>query len=204
MRLFFDCEFIDRGDAGIELLSIGIVREDGATYYAEPAEARLTHMNAFVAEHVVPHLVSQRTHTLDNDLARTHTVKPRRQIADEIAEFAGEDPRWYAYVDHYDWVCLSGLYGSLVDRPVSWPWGSVNLHTLAGLAGVDAEEEMLSEEQLTAPPLAVTVGHDLWVGPPLPAGAHHALAGAIWDRVLWDLIQLRAGDDPELAALVAS
>ena len=38
MRICFDTEFIEDGRT-IDLLSIGLVREDGATYYAEPAEA---------------------------------------------------------------------------------------------------------------------------------------------------------------------
>ena len=37
MRIWFDTEFIEDGRT-VDLLSIGMVREDGATYYAEPAE----------------------------------------------------------------------------------------------------------------------------------------------------------------------
>ena len=38
MKIFFDTEFIEDGKT-IDLLSIGAVRDDGETYYAEPAEA---------------------------------------------------------------------------------------------------------------------------------------------------------------------
>jgi hypothetical protein len=194
-RLFYDWEFVDTGDRLIGL-SLGIVREDGATYYAETPDAHHlfeslpTELTSWLHGHVVPHL------------HRGDMIKPRGQIAEEVGAFAGPSPRWYGYVDHYDWVLLSQLYGTLVDRPRHWPYGSIDLATLAELVGIDPEEDMLSEERLTAPPLSITVAFDLWSGPPLPAGAHHALAGAIWTRVLWDLIQRRAGDDPDCAVLV--
>ena len=38
MRIWFDTEFIEDGRT-IDLLSIGMVRDDGLEYYAEPQEA---------------------------------------------------------------------------------------------------------------------------------------------------------------------
>lgn len=51
---------------------------------------------------------------------------------------------------------------------------------------------------------------DEWVGPEnqfpgwehLPLTAHHAIPDALWAKRLWELIQIRAGDDPEYVALV--
>lgn len=190
-RLFYDWEFVDTGDRLIGV-SLGIVREDGATYYAEPAEASLDEANEFVMANVVPYLGS----------VAGPTTKPREQIAREVDTFAGTNPRWYGYVEHYDWVLLSQLYGTPTERPWHWPYGSIDLATLAEQVGLDPEADMLSEEQLTTYPFSVTVAHDLWAGPPLPAGAHHALAGAIWTRVLWDLIL--AGNDPATRAVVGA
>ncbi|MFE6967092.1 3'-5' exoribonuclease domain-containing protein [Agromyces sp. NPDC057679] len=106
MKVFFDTEFIEDGRT-IDLLSIGIVREDGATYYAEPAETDRSRASAWVIENVFPHL--------------TGPVKPRQVIAQEIVEFAGERPEFWAYVAAYDWVALCQLYGRLLDIPAGWP-----------------------------------------------------------------------------------
>ena len=72
MRIYFDTEFIEDGRT-IDLLSIGLVREDGATYYAEPAEADRDRASDWVRENVLPHL--------------TGPVKPRAVIAQEIVAF---------------------------------------------------------------------------------------------------------------------
>jgi hypothetical protein len=106
MRICFDTEFIEDGIT-IDLLSIGLVREDGATYYAEPAEANRSKASDWVKENVLPNL--------------TGPVKPRRVIAEEIIEFVGEDPEFWAYYADYDWVALCQLYGRMIDLPEGWP-----------------------------------------------------------------------------------
>jgi len=106
MWIAFDTEFIEDGRT-IDLLSIGLVRADGATYYAEPAEADRSRANDWVAENVLPHL--------------TGPVKPRAQIAAEIVDFAGDRPQFWAWYADYDWVALCQLYGRMIDLPDGWP-----------------------------------------------------------------------------------
>lgn len=105
-KIWFDTEFIEDGKT-IDLLSIGLVREDGATYYAEPAEADRSRADAWVSEYVLPHL--------------TGPIKPRAVIAAEIVEFAGPNPEFWAYYADYDWVALCQLYGRMIDLPDGWP-----------------------------------------------------------------------------------
>ena len=106
MRIFFDCEFIEDGRT-IELLSIGIVREDGATYYAEVAETDRSRACDWVKANVIPNL--------------TGPVLTRAQIAQDIVTFAGETPEWWAYYADYDWVALCQIYGRMIDLPDGWP-----------------------------------------------------------------------------------
>jgi hypothetical protein len=120
-RLVFDTEFIEDGRT-IDLLSIGIVREDGATYYAEPAEADRKRAGAWVVENVLPYL--------------TGPVKPRAQIAREVVEFAGDDPEWWAYFADYDWVALCQLYGRMIDLPSGWPMFCLDVKQEADRLGV--------------------------------------------------------------------
>jgi hypothetical protein len=55
VKYFFDTEFIEDGRT-IELLSIGMVAEDGRELYRENSEAPISLANDFVKEHVFPHL----------------------------------------------------------------------------------------------------------------------------------------------------
>ena len=104
--IVFDTEFIEDGRT-IDLLSIGLVRDDGATYYAEPAETDRGRASEWVAANVLPHL--------------TGPVKPRVQIANEIVAFVGPYPEFWAWYADYDWVALCQLFGTMMDLPPSWP-----------------------------------------------------------------------------------
>lgn len=182
LKIFYDTEFIDTGDELI-LLSIGLEREDGERYYAEPREADLSEASDWVEEHVLRHLDSwaawsanvlnkQYESARELYLAKT---KPRHQIAEEIVAFVGEDPDFFGYVDHYDWVLLSQLYGPLTERPGGWPWGSVNLAIRAVQLGIEPEHDLPLETELKG------FEH-------LPEHAHRADAGAAWTRRLYGTI----------------
>jgi hypothetical protein len=108
MKIWFDTEFLEDGKT-IELLSIGMVREDGLQYYAEPAEADISRAIAdpWLKANVIPHLSGQK--------------KLRTHIAAEILDFAGRKPEFWAYYADYDWVVLCQLYVRMVDLPKGWP-----------------------------------------------------------------------------------
>lgn len=106
MKIWFDTEFIEDGRT-IDLISIGLVREDGKVYYAECQECDLTRASEWVKENVLPHLGYQ--------------PQARSKIAADIVEFAGEKPEFWAYYADYDWVALCQLYGTMMDLPKGWP-----------------------------------------------------------------------------------
>lgn len=106
MKFWFDTEFIDDGKT-VELLSIGIVSEDGREYYAEAAETDRALACEWVKENVFPGL--------------TGPVMPKHQIAREIVSFAGASPEFWAYYAAYDWVVLCQLYGRMMALPRHWP-----------------------------------------------------------------------------------
>jgi hypothetical protein len=105
-RVWFDTEFIEDGRT-IDLLSIGMVREDGAEYYAECEECDLNRASDWVKANVFPHL--------------RRVWLPRLTIAREIREFVGPRPEFWAYYADYDWVALCQLYGTMMDLPAGWP-----------------------------------------------------------------------------------
>jgi hypothetical protein len=107
MRYFFDTEFIDNGKT-IELISIGIISQDGREYYAESSEFDPNNACPWVQENVIKYLDGH--------------AKPRSQIRDEIVAFIGEDiPIFYAYYGAYDWVIFCQLFGRMMDIPAHWP-----------------------------------------------------------------------------------
>ena len=52
MRFWFDTEFIEDGHT-IDLISIGVVAEDGRGFYAESSECDLSRANPWVKENVL-------------------------------------------------------------------------------------------------------------------------------------------------------
>jgi len=122
MRIWFDTEFIEDGKT-IDLLSIGMVREDGSTFYAENAEANLDKASDWVWKNVIPHL--------RGDAA----LLKRKDIAAAIVEFAGEKPEFWAYYADYDWVALCQLYGTMMDLPGGWPKFCLDVKQAAVMAG---------------------------------------------------------------------
>jgi hypothetical protein len=120
VKIWFDTEFIEDGKT-IDLISIGMVREDGRSYYAEAAECDLSRASDWVKKNVIPHLSGVKT--------------PRATIAAHIAEFAGETPEFWAYFADYDWVVLCQLYGTMMELPSEWPFFCMDVKQLAVSAG---------------------------------------------------------------------
>lgn len=108
MKIWFDTEFLENGRT-IELISIGLVSEDGREYYAETKKAvSLAMSDPWLHKNVFPHL-------------RGSDGKGRSDIALEIVQFVGERPEFWAYYADYDWVVLCQLFGRMIDLPGGWP-----------------------------------------------------------------------------------
>lgn len=108
MKIWFDTEFYENTFL-ISLISIGMVREDGATYYAESLLAdHLCHQDPWLMTNVKPHLRG------------LGWEKDRVRIQEEVLEFVGESPEFWAYYGAYDWVVLCHLFGRMIDLPKGW------------------------------------------------------------------------------------
>ena len=158
MKIFFDTEFIEDGHT-IDLISIGMVRDDGATYYAISTEFKARKASQWVKDNVLKYLPPRNANPVYDleDARAARAYKPRKQIAQEILEFVGEYPEFYAYYADYDWVALCQFYGTMMDLPETWPMYCRDIKQMADERGVDLDQ--------------------------IPqANKHHALADAEWAR----------------------
>jgi hypothetical protein len=127
MKYFYDTEFIEDGKT-IDLISIGIVSEDGRTYYAISNEFDAMKANDWVKENVLAKL------ELDVEL-----YKSRLQIRDEVAEFIRNDttvkPELWAYYAAYDHVALCQLFGTMMNLPKHFPMYTQDLKQVCDSLG---------------------------------------------------------------------
>jgi hypothetical protein len=113
MRIFFDTEFIEDGHT-IDLISIGMVTEDGVELYGESSECDLSRANDWVKANVLPHLRGGPTRILRSSIAAGI-------VAFVKAACNGEKPEFWGYYADYDWVALCQLYGPMINLPKGWP-----------------------------------------------------------------------------------
>lgn len=178
MKFFLDTEFIESGPSKpIQLISIGIVAEDGREFYAISSEWNEEDASQWVSENVIAKL---RTPPGDY-------WKPLRMIADELIQFvwtyfpenpAGlspcvrsemrEAPEFWGYYADYDWVVFCQIFGTMMDLPKGFPMYCRDIKQLCDDKG----------------------------NPKLPEqckGEHNALADARWNKTAWEFLDSLAG-----------
>lgn len=108
MKYFLDTEFIEYPYT-IDLISIGIVCEDGREYYAENEQCDFSKQDDWGKANVTPNLKG-------GEYLRT-----KAQMVDEIRCFITEKPEFWGYYSDYDWVVFCWLFGKMIDLPKGWP-----------------------------------------------------------------------------------
>ena len=178
MRYFYDCEFLENGRT-IDLISIGIVREDGQGYYAinaEMPEDRIR-QEPWLMANVIPQLHHPRRELPEGHLFDPvdPDVKPRKWIAREVMNFLLEkgEPELWADFGAYDHVVLCQLFGRMIDLPKGLP-----------MFTRDLQQRIADVQALSTRPLYLPVQ---------TKGAHDALADACHLKAQFDAIQKQLG-----------
>jgi hypothetical protein len=112
-KYFLDTEFLEDGKT-IELVSIGVVAEDGREYYAVSTEFDPQAAIAWVRDHVLSQLPPP------SDPA----WKSIRQIREELLAFVTEDgdhPETWAWYGDYDHVVICQMWGRMPELPRALP-----------------------------------------------------------------------------------
>lgn len=161
MRIFYDCEFLDDGNT-IDLISIGMVADNGREYYAVQADAPWERIkkNDWLVRNVLPSLPLSDRSALERYLAHPENsrplpsirfvaidvtstvVKPRQVIANEVRDFVRgvPDPELWAYYAAYDHVALAQLWGPMPALPLGIPMWTNDLKQEAARLRVSVDD----------------------------------------------------------------
>lgn len=161
-RYFYDTEFLEDGKT-IDLISIGIVADDGRQYYAVSSEfdEDAVSQHDWLLENVYRHLPLVDGFRLDR---KSPEVKDRETIAKEVADFIGyhskdrNNNELWAYFGAYDHIALCQLFGTMMDLPPQIPMCTFELRQIVSR----------------------------WDERPPKMSEHHALADAKWNKKVWE------------------
>lgn len=182
MKYFLDTEFIEDGKT-IDLISIGIVCEDGREFYAINLDCDLSKASQWVKDNVIaqlppvvpmphhsPRLRGESLHWMRKNAIRADValflgceqVNPLEGFTYQMPEGMVKPEIWAYYAD-YDWVVFSQLFGKMIDLPKGFPKYCRDLKQWCDMLG----------------------------NPKLPEqgkGEHNALADARWNMMVWEFL----------------
>ena len=199
MKYFIDTEFIEGFNKPlfgkrrhfIDLISIGVHREDGKSLHLLSRDWNFKDADEWVKDNVIIPLYRQyvsgdcRNITQGDSFHKLLGFK-NEQIKDKLLEFFGcwrdqyfwrapEDIEVYGYYCDYDWVLLCSLFGRMIDLPKGFP---MYCHDLKQT--LDEKCAILNETPLTIKELN---------GYPKQSNEHNALSDAKWNFELYKFLQ---------------
>lgn len=115
MKFWYDTEFYEDGKT-IDLISIGMVAEDGSELYWENSDFDWSRVpeDHFIVENVKPHL--------DVRLFGISKYDIGTEVKDFIRYKSMAKNELWGYYSSYDHVVLAQLFGRMVDMPEGIPW----------------------------------------------------------------------------------
>lgn len=152
MKIFYDTEYAWEK---LELISIGMVAEDGRELYLQNSDCDLTQVNNWVKHNVVPHL--ERLDQLVYDVPGREKPWLRLYgIMGKVGDFCGENPEFWGYYSANDHFMLERMIGLMEFWPKTWPMITYDLRQALDDKGL---------KHITQ-----------------PDSIHHALYDALWIR----------------------
>jgi hypothetical protein len=121
MKYFLDTEFHE--EPGIlDLISLGIVAENGSEWYGVSGWFNTDRCNPWVKKNVLPHLHDPRK-MVHGFVPSLDTFPHRKNMAHALMKFFDGDknPEFWGYYSDYDWVAFCQIFGRMVDLPDHFP-----------------------------------------------------------------------------------
>ena len=127
MRVFFDIEFTGL-HKNTTLMSIGLVDEDGRTYYAELSDYNRTQVDPWLQENVIDNFTGELT-------------RSRQTLKLDLQEWFSEYESVEIWSDclAYDWVLFNDIFGGAFDIPKNIYYIPFDICTLMKVRGVDPD-----------------------------------------------------------------
>lgn len=156
MKIFYDTEFLETGSS-IDLISIGMVAEDGRELYAVNRDmpAKRIAKHEWLVHNVVPSLprihgdrrlqVNRRRNPLALDFEHSDMLN-RERIAAKVERFilATPDVELWAWYGAFDHVALAWLFGPMSQLPSGIPMWTNDLRQEAARLGL-TDDDMLKQ-----------------------------------------------------------
>lgn len=217
MKYFLDTEFIEgfkkplfgKRRHFIDLISIGIVAEDGRTYYAISNEYNYNDADDWVKENVIIPMYTQeisgdrRNHiNAENFHKCIPNGKSNKQIAEEIKHFCNPilflhntaEPQleFYGYYSDYDWVLFCSLFGRMIDLPNGFPMYCKDLkQTFDEKAYKWFKESDEYKKRYCFERKLFSIEDDIKLlsNYPKQENEHNALQDALWNKQLFEFLE---------------
>lgn len=172
MRVFYDCEFVERGrDLPIQLVSIGLIRDNGDELYRiNPECLSNVSKHPWLSVNVGPYLPIKASPGIlawDEEHPEYQYVSMSLDgLIDDVRAFLQATPslELWAYYGAYDHVVLCQLFGSMAELPAGIPMFTHDVQQLI---------EMFPQTPLPAEPWKI----------------HHAMDDARWTRDAFNAIK---------------
>ena len=158
MKVFFDTEFTGLNQ-GTTLISIGLISEDGRTFYGEFNDYDKTQVDGWIQENVIDKLLMREpsegeqeyylaSRSADNPIGANlydgFSVQPRGtrlQIKYELIKWLAQFERVEMWSDclAYDWVLFNQLFGHAFNIPKNVYYIPFDICTMFKLKGIDPD-----------------------------------------------------------------
>jgi len=127
MKIFFDTEFTGLHQ-GTTLMSIGLVDEDGRTFYAELVDYDKSQVNDWLQENVLANFTKENIVNKD---------QLRQQLVNWLSVY--DKVEIWSDCLAYDWVLFNNIFGGAFDIPKQVYYIPFDICTLFKIKGVDPD-----------------------------------------------------------------
>lgn len=136
MKIFFDTEFTGL-HKNTTLISIGLISEDGKTFYAELTDYDQSQVNDWIKENVV----SKLKFTNEEKFPPNEILGVKNEVAYAIKEWLKQWDEVEMWSDclAYDWVLFVDLFGTAFDLPKNIYYIPYDICTLFKAMGIDPD-----------------------------------------------------------------
>lgn len=170
MKLFFDTEFTGLHQ-NTTLISVGIVSEDGRTFYAEFNDYDQSQIDKWLQENVIDRLQftnisdeNNEFYSIDNKdiLIRSNKSRISLELTKWLSQF--KEVEMWSDCLAYDWVLFNQLFGHAFNIPKNVYYIPFDICTLFKIKGIDPDisrdefAEVIREENMKH-----TAASDAWV-----------------------------------------